>query len=81
MSLAKVKPWKQVVNNDDTLYTCMVQTLSRYRHIWRVYRAAMAYVAADKGTSLTYRQSWIRRCEKHDALSAACEAARKAGVK
>jgi len=81
MSLAKVKPWKQVVSNDDTLYTCMVQTVARYRHIWRVYRAAMAYVAAHNDEWPGNRELWARRNQSHDALTAACEAARKAGVK
>ncbi len=79
MSLAKVKPWNcRGYTASMGWFPAKGVALKRWTLIWRVYRAAMAWhkweddgsiAALNKGTKV------------NDALCAACEAARKAGVK
>ena len=71
--LASVKPWG--ANPVRIMY------LARYRHIWRVYRAAVAFHDADIAINLRERGSVSEFAEAQDELYAAIEAARKAGVK
>jgi hypothetical protein len=57
-------------------------TLARYRHIWRVYRAAVAWSRAKEQMSLSNYDKFVRDFEEacgalHDAIAAA----KKAGVK
>jgi len=67
-SLASVKPWTFVGSTDIGL------TLARYRHIWRVYRCAVAWDASLEEGGRKYATA-------QDALFAAIAAAKKAGVK
>jgi len=82
MSLAKVKPEHDEYLHKGKWINQVHMTLSRYRHIWRVYRAAMAWFRTKEQMSPSNYDKSVRDFEEaHGALSAACEAARKAGVK